>query len=309
MKPTRDGFGEALLELGRTNKDVVALSGDLEDSARAEWFKKEFPERFVNVGISEQDMVSIASGLALYGKIPFACSFSCFVTTRAYDEIRLSVCYNKSNVKIVGSHGGIITGPDGATAQALEDIAGMRVLPYMSVVIPCDAVEAKKATFAIAKLNGPVYLRLSRPPTPQLTKEEDPFTLGKGSILRDGKNVAIIGCGPILAEALQAAEILAKEKISARIVNMHMIKPIDEALIVDCAKTCGVFVTVEEHQVAGGLGSAVSEVLAQKHPAPIEMVGIRDSFGESGESDELLVKYHLKAIDIAEAARKAIGRK
>lgn len=309
MKATRDGFGEALLELGRRNEKIVALSGDLQDSTRAEYFMKEFPHRFFSVGISEQDMVATAAGLAAEGFIPFACSFAVFLTNRAYDMIRITVCYNNHNVKLIGSHGGITVGADGATAQCLEDFAIMRVLPNMRVVCPVDAIEAKKATRAITDLVGPVFMRTSRAKFPIITKESDDFILGKANILREGKDVTIIACGIMVSESLKAADVLSKEGIEARVVNMHTIKPIDVETITLSAHETGAIVTAEEHQINGGLGSAVAEVVVRKCPVPVEMVAVDDVFGESGEEEELMQKFHLKDTDIVEAAKRALKRK
>jgi len=309
MKPTRDGFGEELVNLGKENEKIVVLSGDLEDATRAEYFKHAFPMRFFNLGIAEQDLVGTAVGLSMQGFIPFACSFAVFLTNRAYDMIRLDVCYNHANVKVVCSHAGVTVGEDGASAQCLEDFAIMRVLPKMKVICPVDFIEAKKATRAIAATEGPIYMRTGRAPFPIITKDSDPFLIGKANILREGKDVTIIACGLMVYEALQAAEILKKENIEARVVNMHTIKPIDEAMILDSVQKTGALITAEEHQIYGGLGSAVAEVIAQKCPAPIEMVAVQDSFGESGSPQELLQAYHLKNVDIAFAARKAVKRK
>ncbi len=309
MIPTRDGFGHELVALGKINPKVVVISGDLEDATRAEYFKKEFPDRFFNLGIAEQDMVGTAAGLSLLGFIPFACSFAVFLTNRAYDMLRLDVCYNNCNVKIVCSHAGVTVGEDGASAQCLEDFAIMRVLPNIKVICPVDALEARKATRAIAAENGPIYMRTGRAPFPVLTKESDPFVIGKASVLRQGKDVTIVGCGIMVFEALQAAEILKKEGIEAQVVNMHTIKPIDEGMIVQSAQETGAIVSAEEHQMYGGLGSAISEVLVKKCPVPMEMVAVQDTFGESGSPQELLKAYHLKDTDIVEAVKKVIKRK
>ncbi len=309
MKATRDGFGEGLLELGKEDERIVSLSGDLEDSTRAFYFKEAFPNRFFTVGIAEQDMVATAAGLAAEGFIPFVSSFAVFLTNRAYDMIRITVCFNNRNVKLVGSHGGVTVGEDGATAQSLEDIAIMRVLPNMRVIYPVDAIEAKKATKEIAKEYGPFYLRLGRAKFPVITKESDEFIIGKGNIMREGKDVTLIACGLMVSEALKAAELLWKENISVKVINLHTIKPIDEELIVKSAKETGAIVTCEEHQVYGGFGSAVAEVVSMNYPVPIEMVGIKNVFGESGKGEELLRKFHLKDIDIAEAAKRVIKRK
>jgi len=309
MKPTRDAFGETLVELGRTNRKVVVLSGDLEDSTRAEFFKKEFPDRFFNLGIAEQDMLGTCVGLSLDGLIPFACSFAVFLTDRTYGVLRISICYNKRNVKLVGTHAGLTVGEDGATAQSLEDIAIMRVLPNMTVVCPVDAVETRKATLKIAEICGPVYLRLGRPPYPIITKDSDRFELGKANVLREGRDLTIIGCGLMVSESLRAADALAQEGIQARVVNMHTVKPLDEEAIVRAAAETRAVVTAEEHQMNGGLGGAVAEVLARTYPVPQEFVAVRDTFGESGAPDALLKKYCLKDVDIVNAARKALERK
>ncbi len=308
-KATRDGFGEGLLELGKTNPNVVALSGDLEDSARAIWFKKEFPDRFFSVGIAEQDMVGTAAGLAMAGKIPFACSFSQFVTGKALEQMRMAVCYQKLNVKIVGSHGGLSVGADGATAEALEEFAHLRSLPHMTVIAPCDALEAKKATLAAAVYPGPVYLRLGRAPVPPLTKPDDPFEIGKANLLREGTDVTLIACGVMVAQALQAAELLTKDEISACVLNLHTIKPLDKGAILKAARQTGAIVTAEEHTVLGGLGSAVAEVVVQEHPVPMRLVGVMDRFGTSGDPAVLLKAFHLMPEDIAKAARDVIRLK
>jgi len=309
MKATRDAFGETLLELGRENRKVVVLSGDLEDATRAEYFKKEFPDRFFNLGIAEQDVLGTAVGLCLDGLIPFACSFAVFLTNRAYGILRISICYNQRNVKIIGSHAGLTVGPDGATAQCLEDFAITRVLPNIIVVCPGDAVETKKATRTIADICGPVYMRLGRGAWPIITDESDPFIIGKANIMRVGKDVTIIACGLMVSESLKAAKILAQEGMEAQVINMHTIKPLDKEAIIRAAHETGAIVTAEEHQIHGGLGSAVSEVLVQNLPVPLEMVAVNDTFGESGEAEELLEKYHLKDIDIVEAAKKVVTRK
>lgn len=309
MKPTRDGFGEEITALGKQNEKIVVLSGDLEDATRAEYFKKEIPERFYNLGIAEQDVVGTAVGFSSLGFTAFATSFAVFLTNRAYDMIRIDVCYNNQNVKIVCSHTGLTVGEDGATAQCLEDFAIMRVLPNMKVICPMDYIEAKKATRAITSEAGPIYMRTGRAPFPVITKESDPFVIGKANIMREGKDVTIIACGLMVFEALQAANLLKMENIEARVVNMHTLKPIDEKIIIESAKKTGAIVTAEEHQIFGGLGSAVAEVSAKYAPVPMEMVAVKDTFGESGSPEELLKKYHLKDVDIALAAKKAIQRK
>lgn len=309
MIATRDGFGEELVRLGKSSDQIVVVSADLEDATRAEYFKTAFPDRFFSMGIAEQDMVGTAAGLSLMGFIPFINSFAVFLTNRAYDMLRMDLCYNNCNVKVICSHAGLTVGEDGASAQCLEDLALMRVLPNMVVICPVDTIEAQKATRAIAAAKGPMYLRTGRAPLPVLTKESDPFRIGKANVLREGKDVTIFGCGTMVSEALQAAETLGKEKISARVVNMHTIKPIDEDMIIRCAKETGAIVSAEEHQINGGLGSAIAEVLVRQYPVPMEMVAVRDTFGESGSPQELLKAYHLKDVDIVTAAKKAIKRK
>jgi transketolase len=309
MLPNRDGYGHGLIELGAANSEVVVLDADLAKSTRSDWFADKFPERFFDLGIAEQDMLGTAAGLSLGGKIPFATTYGVFVTGRAWDQIRTTICYSELNVKIAGAHGGISVGPDGATHQALEDIALMRVLPHMQVIVPCDAVEAKKATIAAAGVKGPCYLRFAREATPVFTEEKDFFEIGKANVLKEGTDVTIIACGPIVYEALLANEQLAAMGISARVINMHTIKPLDVAVVLQAAEETQAIVTAEEHQVAGGLGSAVSEVVVKNKPVPVEMVGIQDTFGESGTPEELAVKYHLVANDIVLAAQKALARK
>ena len=308
-KPTRDGFGEGLLELGKTHPNVVALSGDLEDSARAIWFKQQYPDRFFSVGIAEQDMIGTAAGLALAGKIPFACSFSQFVTGKTLEQLRMAVCYQRLNVKIAGSHGGLSVGADGATAEALEELSHMRTLPYMTVLVPCDALEAKKATVASADYPGPVFLRLGRSPVPVLTKETEAYRIGEAVVMRPGDDMTFIGCGVMVAHALQAADQLAKEGIEARVINLHTIKPLDQATILAAAKETGAIVTAEEHTVLGGLGGAVAEVIVQHHPVPMRFVGVHDRFGTSGDPAELLKVFHLMPEDLVKAAKDVLRLK
>ena len=309
LKPTRDGFGEEMVAIGKINKDVVVLSADLEDATRAEYFKKEFPDRFFNLGIAEQDLMGTAAGMSTQGFIPVASSFAVFLTNRAYDMIRLDVCYNNLNVKIVCSHTGVTVGEDGASAQCLEDFAIMRVLPNLKVICPVDYVEARKATRAIIAHNGPIYMRTSRAPLPVITQETDTFEIGKANIIREGKDVTIIACGVMVSEALGAAEQLKAQGIEARVINMHTIKPIDEKIIIESAQKTGAIVTAEEHQIFGGLGSAVAEVIVQKSPVAMEMVAVKDSFGETGTPQQLLQKYHLKDVDIVAAVQRVIKRR
>lgn len=308
-KLARDGYGEGMIELGKENPNVVVLGADLSDSTRALWFKQQFPNRFFSFGIAEQNMLAAAAGLALAGKVPFVCTYGVFLAGRAWDQIRTTICYSKCNVKLGGAHGGISVGPDGATHQALEDIALMRVLPGMTVVVPCDYHETYKATLAVGKMQGPAYVRFGREKTPVITTAETPFELGKAATFRDGQDLTFIACGYMVSQALVAAEELAKEGISARVVNLHTIKPIDREAIVTAARETGAIVTAEEHQLQGGMGSAVLEVLATECPVPVEMVGVRDTFGESGEPHELLEAYGLSSSALIEAARKVIRRK
>lgn len=309
MVPTRDGFGEALLQLGRENKDIVVLSADLTDSTRAGWFKKEFPDRFIGFGVAEQDMFGAAAGLALSGKVPFACTFGVFASGRAWDQIRISIAYMNLNVKIGGTHGGISVGPDGATHQALEEITLMRMLPNMKIVVPCDSIEARKATMEAARVSGPVYIRLGRNPAAIITSEKDPFRIGKANLLKEGEDVTIFACGHMVYEALKAAEMLERQGISARIINLHTPKPIDRESIIKAARETKAIVTAEEHTIYGGFGSAVCEVLAETCPVPVKMVGIKDRFGESGEPLELFKCFGITAEDIAKAAKEAIKAK
>jgi len=309
LRATRDGFGEGLLGAGRENKDVVVLSADLTDSTRAGWFKKEFPGRFFSFGVAEQDMMSTAAGMSMMGKIPFACTFGVFAAGRAWNQLSISVCYMNLNVKIVGTHAGISVGPDGATHQALEEIALMRILPNMTVIVPCDAIEAKKATMYAAKCPGPVYLRLTRSKVPVITKETDRFEIGKANILREGKDLTFVACGTMVDKALGAADILKKEGIGAQVINMHTIKPIDKKAIISAARKTGLIVTCEEHTVLGGLGGAVCEVISQYQPVPVKIIGIQDRFGESGEAEKLFKFFKLTSLDLAKAAREILTKK
>lgn len=306
---TRQGFGKALAELGRENPNIVAVTSDVGGSVNAGYLAKEYPERLINCGVAEQNACNVAAGLSLVGKIPFFALFGCFATTRCIDMIRTTICYGKLNVKIAGTHGGIITGEDGASHQALEEIGLMRILPNMTVIVPCDFWEAKRATKAVAAMHGPCYLRLGRASIPLVTDEYSDFEIGKGIVLREGNDVAIVACGVMVYEALLAAEALANKGVEARVINLHTIKPIDKQLLVDAAVNCGAIVTAEEHQVHCGMGSAVAEVLAQHQPVPMEMVGIQDRFGESGLGMELLTKYGLRDVNIIEAVDKVLRRK
>jgi len=309
MRPTRDGFGEALLELGEKNKDVGAVCADLSDSTRAGWFRDRFPERFFSFGVSEQDMYSAAAGLSLAGKIPFASTFGVFASGRAWDQIRISIAYMNLDVKVIGTHGGISVGEDGATHQAIEEIGLMRILPNMTIIVPCDAIEAKKATIESAGHKGPVYIRLGRNASPIITKEDERFKIGRASVLRDGRDATIIACGLMVSEALQAHDMLLKEGVETRVINLHTPKPIDAEAIIKAARETGAIVTAEEHLVNGGMGSAVSEVLSENAPVPVKMVGIRDRFGESGKPDELLKKFGLTASNISDSVKKVMKLK
>jgi len=309
MSPTRDGFGKGLLDLGKADKNVLVLSADLTDSTRAAWFKKEYPDRFIGFGVAEQDMFGAAAGFALSGKTPFACTFGVFASGRAWDQIRISIAYMNLNVKIGGTHGGISVGPDGATHQALEEITLMRMLPNMKIIVPCDAVEARKATIASAKDKGPVYIRLGRNAVPVVSDEKKPFKIGKADLLREGKDVSIFACGHMVYEALKAADMLRKQGIKARVINLHTPKPIDRDIIVKAAKETGAIVTVEEHTLYGGFGSAIAEVIVQKCPVIMKLLGVRDHFGESGEPDELYEHFGITASYIVKAAKQAVKEK
>ena len=312
QKPTRDGYGEGLLAAGEENQNVVALSADLTESTRAEAFAKRFPERFFECGVAEQNMAAIAAGLGVSGKIVFISSYATFSPGRNWEQIRTTISYNDSNVKIAGHHAGISVGPDGATHQAIEDIATMRVMANMKVFVPCDAIEAKKATLAAAKILGPVYLRFGREKTPLFTTEKTPFVPGKAEIFWQSSKpqVVIISCGILLYNALVAARDLEKEdKIGTIVLNCHTIKPIDEKEITALAKKTGAVVTAEEHQVMGGLGGAVAEVLAKHAPTPIEFVGMKDSFAESGPPGALIEKYGMGVKHIKAAVKRVIKRK
>ncbi len=307
--PSRNGFGEGLLHLGEHNKDVVALTGDLAESTRILEFAKKYPERFIECGVAEQNMMGVAAGLALAGKTPFVASYATFSPGRAWDQLRVSVAYSNANVKVAGHHTGLSVGPDGATHQALEDIAIVRTIPNMTVVVPCDTIEARKATIALGGTAGPAYIRLGREKTPVITTEDSPFAVGKASVLKEGSDVALIGSGPILYSALQAALELEKQGMNVLVINNHTIKPIDSETIIWAAKLTGAVVTLEEHQVMGGAGSAIAEVLAQHCPVPIEMIGMQDSFGESGEPAQLLKKFGMDTEAIKEAIKKVLTRK
>ncbi|MDO4923919.1 MAG: transketolase family protein [Peptococcaceae bacterium] len=306
---TREAYGQALEELGAVRQDVVVLDADLSKSTKTSVFQAKYPERFFNAGIAEQNLMGLAAGFAAAGKVPFASTFAVFATGRAYDQIRNSICYPRLNVKIAATHAGITVGEDGGSHQALEDINLMRGLPNMTVLVPADGPEAKNAVKAAADYEGPVYIRLGRSGVPTITDADVPFVIGKGRVMREGADVTLIGCGMMVAKALEAADVLAAEGVNAAVIDMSTIKPIDRELIVEWAKKTGAIVTAEEHNVIGGLGSAVAEVLVEEVLVPMERVGIEDVFGESGTGGELVEKYRLTAEHIVEKAKRAIARK
>lgn len=307
---TRESYGKALVELAKTNENVVVLDADLSKSTKTADFKAVAPERFFNMGIAEANMMGVAAGLSTCGKIPFVSTFAMFAAGRAFEQIRNSICYPRLNVKVCATHAGLTVGEDGASHQAIEDISLMRSIPNMIVINPADDVETKAAIKAIAELNGPCYVRLGRMPVDTINDIENyEFKLGKGVTLSEGNDVTIIGTGIMVEAALEAKEILSKEGINARVINIHTIKPIDNELIIKAAKETGVIVTAEEHSIIGGLGSAVSEVVCEEYPVPVLKVGVRDVFGESGKPVELLKKYGLTAMDIVTKAKKAISMK
>jgi transketolase len=307
---TRDTYGKVLVELGREYKEIVVLDADLAVSTKTALFAKEFPDRFFDLGVAEQDMISTAAGLAACGKIVFASTFAVFGSGRAWDQLRMSVAYPRLNVKVVVTHAGITTGEDGASHQANEDLAITRVLPNLTVVVPADAIETEKVVRAAVKYYGPMYIRLSRPKTPVVYENANyELKIGKGIVMRPGKDLTIFACGIMVAASLEVAEILAQEGIEARVVNLHTLKPLDKQLIVSCAQETGAVVTAEEHSIIGGLGAAVAEVLVENELVPMVRVGVKDIFGESGKPEELLVKYGLTAQDIVQAAKVVLARK
>lgn len=306
LKATRDGFGEGIIEAAKANPNVVAMCADLTESCRLIKFQEQFPKRFVEAGVAEQNMIGMAAGLALSGKIPFACSFAVFSPGRTWDQIRVSVCYTNANVKIAGHHTGLTVGEDGATHQALEDIAIMRVLPRMTVLVPADANQAKQMTLAAAKHVGPIYMRFNREKTPVFTDPDQPFEIGKAYVLREGSDITIIACGIPVYESLQAAEQLEKDGISCEVINCSSIKPLDEATIINSAKKTGKVVTVEEHQINGGLGGAIAELISGSHPVPLLRIGMNDQFGESGTAKALLEKYGLSTEKLAQRIKEFV---
>lgn len=305
QRAIRDGFGDGMVELGKKNPRVVALTADLTESTRLDRFAEAYPDRFFQVGVAEQNMIGVAAGLAQSDFIPFAASYAVFSPGRTLDQIRLSVCYSQTNVKIVGSHAGLSVGPDGATHQALEDVAIMRTLPNMMVVVPSDAIEAKKATHAVAAHRGPAYLRLGREKVPTLTTERTPFELGKALTLTHGTDVTVIANGPLVFPAVQAAHSL-DGKVSVRVLNLHTVKPLDHVALLAAARETGAIVTAEDHQIYGGLGSAVAEFVSAHHPVPVIPVGVKDMFGESGAADELMNRFGVTSKAIVEAITQAM---
>lgn len=309
QEPIRKGYGEGLMVLAKENPKVIGLCCDLTGSTMMADFAKAFPERFVEVGVAEQNLAGLGAGFAHEGFIPFITSYATFSPGRNWDQIRVSICYSNNNVKIIGSHAGISVGPDGATHQAMEDIAITRVLPRMTVLVPSDAIEARKATIAAAKMDGPVYIRLAREKTPLFTTEETPFEIGKAFVFREGKDVTIAAAGPQVYYALQAANDLAIEGIECEVINLVSVKPIDAETLTASVKKTGCVVSAEEHQITGGVGSAVAEVLSRNFPVPQEYVGMPDHFGESGEPNELIAKWKMDSKGIYEAVKKVVKRK
>lgn len=309
MIPTRFGYSDGLLELGASNPRVVVLDADLSRSTTTEKFQKKYPDRFFQMGICEQNMMAAAAGMAVAGDIPFATDYGVFLLGRAMDQLRVSVCYTHLNVKLGGAHAGVSVGADGATHQALEEVAWTRCLPGMTVIVPADYHDTVKAVKAVAEIHGPCYIRFGRAPMPVVTKKEDPFVIGRGNMYRDGKDLTIFSMGAMLWQALIAAEELSAKGIKARVINMHTVKPLDNEAVIAAARETGAIVTAEEHQYFGGLGSAVAEVLVENHPCPMKRVGVKDRFGESGTPDELFREYGLLAEDIIEAAYDVLERK
>ncbi|MBI3983991.1 transketolase family protein [Candidatus Microgenomates bacterium] len=307
--PIRQGFGEGLRLAGEQNSQVVAMSADLTESTRMNLFAEAYPERFFNVGVAEQNLATVAAGLAVMGKVPFISSYAAFSPGRNYEQIRTTIALNDVNVKIVGSHAGISVGPDGATHQMLEDIAMMRVLPNMRVVVPADAVEARKATLALASTFGPSYLRLAREKSPIITTDNTPFSLGQAAVLRIGYDLTIVACGTMVYQALQAARLLSKKKIEAEVINCAVIKPLDTATILASIRKTRAVVTAEEHQISGGLGGALAELLSENDPVPLRRIGINDRFGESGDPEVLLKYFGLDAVAIAQVGTEIIRQK
>ena len=308
-KETRAGFGEGILEAGRKNPNVVALTADLGGSLKLNAFIKEFPDRFIQVGIAEANMIGVAAGLTIGGKIPYTTTFANFSTSRVYDQIRQSVAYSDKNVKICASHAGLTLGEDGATHQVLEDIGMMKMLPGMTVIVPCDFNQTKAATIAIADHHGPVYLRFGRPKWPNFTAEDQKFEIGKAQVLAEGTDITIFACGHMVWLAVEAAKALAEKGISVELINIHTIKPLDEAAVIKSITKTGCVVTAEEHQINGGLGDSIAGVAGRHFPVPHEYVAVMDTFGESGTPKQLLEKYGLTTANIIAAAERALDRK
>ncbi|MBI5838371.1 MAG: transketolase family protein [Candidatus Eisenbacteria bacterium] len=308
-RKTREGFGHALVELGGQDPSVVVLVGDLSESTMVNFFAEKFPQRFFEMGIAEQNMMGVAAGLAARGKVPFLSTYGAFATCRAADQIRVTVAYSNLNVKIGGAHGGISVGPDGATHQAMEEISIIRSIPNMTMIVPCDYWETRKATVAAGRMMGPVYIRFGRENVPVVTAEDTPFEIGRGLTLREGGDVAVLACGVMVHEALCAADTLAAKGVQARVINLHTLKPLDSDIIVRAARECGAIVTAEEHQVHGGLGGAVAEVVVRHHPVPVEMVAVMDRFGRSGKPEELMRAFGIKDVDIVGAVERVLERK
>ena len=309
MKRTREGFGHGLLDLGQKRSDIVVLVGDLSGSTNVTFFAEKFPDRFIQVGVAEQNMMCVAAGLAATGKIPFLATYGAFASCRSADQMRVTVAYTDLPVKIGGAHGGISVGPDGATHQAMEEIAIVRSIPNMKMIVPCDYWETRKATVAAADDPHPNYIRFGREPVPVVTGPDSPFTIGKANLLRDGSDIAIIACGVMVYEALVAAQELESRGIAARVLNMHTVKPLDVEAVARAARECGAIVTAEEHQVNGGLGGAIAEAVVQSHPVPMELVAVHDRFGRSGKQDELMTAFGIKAPDVVRAAERVLARK
>jgi transketolase len=309
MKRTREGFGHGLVDLGESRPEVVVLVGDLRESTNVSFFAERFPDRFIEVGIAEQNMMCVAAGLAAVGKIPYLATYGAFASCRSADQMRVTVAYTDLPVKIGGAHGGISVGPDGATHQAMEEISIVRSIPNMRMIVPCDYWETRKATVAVADDPHPYYLRFGREAVPVVTTAESPFTIGMANQLREGRDLAILACGVMVHEALVAANELGARGIEARVLNLHTLKPIDRDAIERAARECGAIVTAEEHQIHGGLGSAVAEVVVRTHPVPMEFVAVHDRFGQSGKPEELMGAFGIKAPDIVRAAEAVLARK
>jgi transketolase len=308
--PTRYGFGEGLVEAARLDPRVVAVCADLTESTRMQAFRDEFPLRFIEIGVQEQLLAAMSAGLALAGKIPFIASYAMFCPGRAWEQIRTNLCLNDANVKIAGAHAGVSVGADGATHQAVEDIAILRPIPNITIVVPCDALQTKKATLAVARTNGPAYVRFGRDKSAVITTDDTPFEIGKAQIFRDGVHVAILACGILLYNALTAAEQLSREEgIECLVLNNHTIKPMDEQAVIAAARACGAVVTVEEHEVLGGMGSCVAEILVQSCPVPMEFIGVHNRFGQSGTPNELIEEYGMGIASISAAVKRVLSRK